>query len=290
MAGNPAAQEAVANALLLLERGDVPGTRRVLLGLAGAIHQLTRGRRDLKFGEAGLADAIQRGSKSRGGRGAAGLQVPFGRSGRMELRGPLPRWVGVPHRAGLNDLPCVLWLSGARVAPMIMPLGARPAAEARKATSLMALPARLPVDDGHRLRRVYPALEFDVVNTAAKPVKLSALQHLAEADQVLDLHRRRAYGYRLYLPPRFGTSIDLPPRSITTITAITADPNFYSKCMMARVSLHWRDPSGDEMDALYNGPRKKWFPHDPPGLPKPGSSRTEPFRRVATLPPPPPEA
>ena len=154
----------------------------------------------------------------------------------------------------------------------------------------MALPARLPVDDGHRLRRVYPSLEFDIVNTSSRAVNLSALQHLAEASPDLEFHRRRAYGYRLYLPPRFGTSLDLPPRSITTVTAITADPNFYSKCMMARVSLHWRDPSGDEMEALYNGPRKKWFPHDPPGLPHPGSSQREPFRRVATLPPPPPEA
>jgi len=110
--GNPQVQETVANARHLLESADLPNARRLLIGLGGAIQQMTQGRRDLRFGDQELAGAISSRGRSQGGRGT--VQIPFGARGRMELRLPLPVWVAAPHRSALNDLPCVLWLSGAR--------------------------------------------------------------------------------------------------------------------------------------------------------------------------------
>ncbi|CAE7829376.1 ureB [Symbiodinium sp. KB8] len=159
--------------------------------------------------------------------------------------------------------PGVLWLAPV---PMLLP-PLPPRVRNTAATVVGDDPVYLPVDDGHRMRRMYPVITLPVKNRADIPITVSVWEHFAEVHPALDFHRPASWGYRLLVPDE--VSHTFPPSSVSTVTLAAADPNFLSKTMMAPVALHWRQPTQAEHALLFSAlPRKKWL-HDrtQPGMP-----------------------
>ena len=202
---------------------------------------------------------------------------------RIVMPAQLPAFRSGPHGAAQSrewHAPGVIWI---QPAPMLMP-PLPPRLKGAVATVIGDDPVYLPVDDHHRIRRMYPVIHLPVKNRSAQPVTVTVWQHFAETHPALDFHREQAWGYRLLLPD--DVSHTFRAGSVTTVTLAAADPNFLSKTMMAPVSLHWRAPTQQEHALLHSAlPRRKWL-HDrnPPGMPTPGSSPGNPLRVL--MPPP----
>lgn len=202
---------------------------------------------------------------------------------RIVMPAQLPTFHTGPQGAAQSrewNAPGVIWI---QPAPMLMP-PLPPKLKGAVNAVVGDEPVYLPVDDHHRIRRMYPVIHLPVKNRSDQPVTVTVWQHFAETHPALDFHREQAWGYRLLLPD--DVSHTFRPGSVTTVTLAAADPNFLSKTMMAPVSLHWRAPTLQEHALLHSAlPRRKWL-HDrnPPGMPTPGSSPGNPLRVL--MPPP----